>query len=107
MKKILLGACLALTSQLSLAVTDVYRTSSHETYPNRQHDAPTGYLGSCGAEDFDWMIGRGSTSLNYLSNDETRVRIILPGRVYTMEYVPDRLNFHINRQGLVERVSCG
>lgn len=107
MKKLAIALCLALASQSALAVTQVYQTSSKKTYQDRYLPEPVDDLGSCDAEHFAWMVGRGSGPLHYLSNDQSRVRVIVPGHSYTMEYVPDRLNFHINQQGLVERVSCG
>jgi hypothetical protein len=34
-------------------------------------------------------------------------RKVAPGQVYTMEFRPDRLNFDLDRRGIVRRVRCG
>lgn len=34
-------------------------------------------------------------------------RVILPGQVVTQDYQPDRVNFEVDRGGVIERVFCG
>ena len=36
-----------------------------------------------------------------------KVRKLEPGRVYTMEFRPDRLNLRVDRRGVVTSVACG
>jgi hypothetical protein len=37
----------------------------------------------------------------------TVTRTLAPGQVYTMEFLAHRLNFEIDRRGIVRRVRCG
>lgn len=80
----------------------------HPAQPNDYGRAGAGgYLGECPAEKFEHLVGESGSLAQWLSADGNNVRIVIPGRAYTMEYIPDRLNIHLDDKGVIERVSCG
>ena len=38
---------------------------------------------------------------------ELKVRIIEPNTAVTMDYVTDRLNIHVDDEGIILKVTCG
>jgi len=36
-----------------------------------------------------------------------RVRWIQPGDAVTMDYIPERLNVHLDERGIIQRFACG
>jgi hypothetical protein len=42
-----------------------------------------------------------------LATHAALTRNVAPGQVYTMEFRADRLNFDLDRRGIVRRVRCG
>ncbi|WP_208352202.1 I78 family peptidase inhibitor [Pseudaestuariivita rosea] len=63
-------------------------------------------LASCKADEFPFLIGQTTDDL-----EETKilqpVRIIRPGAIVTQDYLPQRMNIHVNNAGTVTRLSCG
>ncbi len=52
------------------------------------------------------LIGQHSTALEKVLILR-QVRIIRAGQMYTQDYRPARINFHINASAKIERISCG
>ncbi|MBL4929148.1 I78 family peptidase inhibitor [Fuscibacter oryzae] len=61
---------------------------------------------SCGAAALQGLVGQPATALQVMRFAHT-VRVIEPGMMVTQDYVADRLNIHIDKQGLISRVVCG
>lgn len=60
----------------------------------------------CGAASYEGLAGRPDTDLERILI-LGQVRIIRPGRPYTDDLRPQRLNFQIGADGRIERVFCG
>ncbi|MEL6838134.1 MAG: I78 family peptidase inhibitor [Pseudomonadota bacterium] len=61
---------------------------------------------TCGARDYANLIGQDVTSLEKVLILGP-VRVIRPGDMVTMDFLPDRINFGIDRDEKVIEVSCG
>ena len=61
---------------------------------------------ACGSEQYQHMIGRTRPDVEELGI-EPPVRIIPHGHFVTLEFLPNRINFRLDEQGLVTRVYCG
>ncbi|MEO1040752.1 MAG: I78 family peptidase inhibitor [Pseudomonadota bacterium] len=59
----------------------------------------------CGAEGYQSFVGQPLASVTY--PNDLRVRVLRPGVMVTMEYVAERMNIHIDEDGIVKRVICG
>jgi hypothetical protein len=55
---------------------------------------------------FDQYIGQ-SVDSEKLETLGRPYRILPPGAMATMDYVPERVNFHVDDKGIVLRVRCG
>lgn len=60
----------------------------------------------CGASGYQRLVGQDSTVLRRMQFGRP-VRVIEPGMAVTMDYAAERLNFWIDKNGLIERVTCG
>ncbi|MDQ6929532.1 MAG: I78 family peptidase inhibitor [Candidatus Eremiobacteraeota bacterium] len=65
----------------------------------------------CNASATGFAIGKHYTTslgerVRKAANART-VRELLPGRIYTMEFMFGRINVELDRHGRVRRVSCG
>lgn len=72
-------------------------------------DGPVPYepdLNACGADGLRGLVGQPESVLQTMRFSQP-VRIIRPGMMVTMDYLPNRLNIHIDRFGMIERIACG
>lgn len=60
----------------------------------------------CGASGYQRLVGQDATVLRRMQFGRP-VRVIEPGMAVTMDYAPERLNFWIDKNGMIERVTCG
>ena len=60
----------------------------------------------CGAAKYQDLVGQDAVILRRRQFG-VRVRVIEPDTAVTMDYMASRLNFWIDRNGLIERVTCG
>lgn len=60
----------------------------------------------CGAGDLAGLIGQPNTVLERMVFDGP-VRVIPPGTAVTMDYMPKRINFELDKKGLIRRIRCG
>lgn len=61
---------------------------------------------TCGAEDFQTALGQSREIIPGLGVSR-EIRIISPGDIVTQEYNPLRMNFYVNGNGIITRVTCG
>lgn len=62
--------------------------------------------GSCGAQHHQDLPGQDATVLERILI-LGQVRVIRPDTMVTTDWVPDRLNFQVDRAGRISRVYCG
>lgn len=83
-------------------------TQSSVADPASEHTAVAGH---CGAALVQKFKGRKLTdALRARIADisgASRVRVIRPGYLYTMEFRPARLRIHVNEQGRITAFDCG
>ena len=60
----------------------------------------------CGALDLQDLVGTPARDLEPAQFNKP-VRVIYPDMAVTMDYNPERLNFDVDRAGLISRVTCG
>lgn len=60
----------------------------------------------CGAYDLQYLVGSPDTVLQTMRFNKP-VRVIPVGSAVTMDYNPDRINFELDRYGMISRVACG
>jgi len=60
----------------------------------------------CGAESRQNLVGTAGAALDRSALPKN-TRIIHPDTVVTMDYLVQRLNVYIGRDGKIERVTCG
>ncbi|MEM0929737.1 MAG: I78 family peptidase inhibitor [Pseudomonadota bacterium] len=70
-----------------------------ETSPEEQEPTP------CGAENYQNFVGKPLAAVTY--PDDLRARVLRPGAMVTMEYVAERMNIHVDDEGIILRVICG
>ncbi|WGV14779.1 I78 family peptidase inhibitor [Fuscovulum ytuae] len=63
-------------------------------------------VNQCGALDVQDLVGTPARELNTAQFNKP-VRVIYPDMAVTMDYNPERLNFDVDRAGLIARVTCG
>lgn len=61
---------------------------------------------SCDANSRAGLIGAPATDLERVLILDP-VRVIRPGQMVTMDYLPDRINFHVGADHRIDRISCG
>lgn len=61
---------------------------------------------NCTAEDYQSLIGEPFSAVDSLITAEN-VRILRPGQMATMDYLPDRLNIELDHNDRTSRVYCG
>ncbi|MFN3824516.1 MAG: I78 family peptidase inhibitor [Pseudorhodobacter sp.] len=70
-----------------------------------QEPAP-GPVASCGAENFQGLVGQHERALRGIRLPEPS-RVIRPGMAVTMDFRDDRLNVDINERRRISRIYCG
>lgn len=63
-------------------------------------------LASCGADRLQYLVGQPGVVLDGMRFSQ-EVRVIQYGTAVTMDYLPQRLNFWLDRRDVIERVVCG
>lgn len=103
MHRLLLG--LALAGSLAACATS---TAAQKTAPE---DNPQVIAMGCMDTPVQWTLGKkpddALIAKAKADANAALVRVIQTGSAVTMEYNGARLNLSVNRQGLIERVSCG
>jgi hypothetical protein len=65
-----------------------------------------GLEGNCGAAEIQGMVGQRVSALGGMSFPGP-VRVIRPGDVVTMDFLPSRLNVELDRRERIIRLFCG
>lgn len=60
---------------------------------------------TCGAEGYQSLVGSPLAAVTLPASLNSR--IIRPGDLVTQDYAEDRINFELDEQGTITRVSCG
>ncbi len=84
-----------------LAVIGVLGACLNST-PDRPKPDPAD---SCGATWMRGLIGQPRTALQSM-NLPVDTRIIGPKEAITQDYVPTRLNFEVDKKGVIEKIAC-
>lgn len=61
---------------------------------------------ACGASDLTYMVGKRAAEIDVSDTAET-VRVIAPDSAVTMDHRPDRLNVHVDDDGVITKLTCG
>ncbi|MEL6376107.1 MAG: I78 family peptidase inhibitor [Pseudomonadota bacterium] len=61
---------------------------------------------SCGIAENEELVGQPIESFDQ-ENWPAPVRVIPPGSIITNDYIANRINFDVDRQGTVTRIWCG
>lgn len=69
-------------------------------------DAPLVGASSCNEDTFAPLVGRSLDVLQTIEIPE-KTRVIAPGAIITMEYLPQRLNVEHNDSGIITKAWCG
>lgn len=92
----------------SLAACSTTSTTAQKSAPE---DTPQVIAMGCMDAAVQWTLGeKPDDALMAKAKADAKaalVRVIQAGSAVTMEYNGARLNLSVNRQGLIERVSCG
>jgi len=67
---------------------------------------PSAEQDTCNAAQYSSLIGAHATDLERTLILQP-VRVIRPDSLVTMDFLPTRLNFHINGRNEIARISCG
>lgn len=62
-------------------------------------------LDACGASAYQYLVGKPGVMLDGMRFSQD-VRVIQHGTMVTMDFRADRLNFWLDRRGVIERVNC-
>lgn len=60
---------------------------------------------ACNASSYNGMVGTSIAAVTLPS--DLNHRIIGPDTAVTFDYVPERLNFHVDRAGKILEITCG
>lgn len=61
----------------------------------------------CYPESIGELVGQPASALENHPDRPADVRLIGPETLVTQEYMPNRLNVHLNRDGQIIRLACG
>ena len=67
---------------------------------------PVDQADACHASELQYLVGQPGAVLHGMRFSQ-EVRVIAYGMAVTMDYNPARLNILLDRQDVIERVSCG
>jgi len=59
----------------------------------------------CGSEGYQSFVGEPLAAVTY--PDDLRVRVIPFGAIVTMDYSAERMNIHLDKEGVITKVICG
>ncbi|MEO1014985.1 MAG: I78 family peptidase inhibitor [Pseudomonadota bacterium] len=91
----------AATQAGAVASSDMTTDGGDVTQSPKGFDDPD----ACGASRYESLIG---TNIAAVTLPEGRkVRVLKPGAIATMDYSPNRLNIHVDEDGVITRVRCG
>jgi hypothetical protein len=65
---------------------------------------PTGEV-ACPADEYQGFVGTSIAAVTYPS--DLNVRVVEPGMMVTQDYVPERMNIHLDEDGTITKVACG
>jgi len=71
-----------------------------------ENQLPTGMNDTCGAVRYHTLLDQDATALERVLILR-QVRIVRPDSIVTQDYLPERMNFHINSANRIARISCG
>ena len=60
---------------------------------------------SCAAENYEALVGNELAAITL--PDDLLHRVIKPNDAVTMDYNPDRMNIHVDANGVITEVECG
>jgi predicted component of type VI protein secretion system len=105
----LLTACVSSQMPISPANDDVDAAPPPPTVaPNGSADGQTA---ACDLDAIQYAIGeplKEMTEARLQSDSSARqVRVLRPGQAATMDHRPDRLNIHLDDQGVIADLRCG
>ena len=69
-------------------------------------DGGIGTTDTCGASDLQFFVGQPASALDAVRLSQP-VRIIRPGEMVTMDFVPERVNFRVGADGRIFEITCG
>jgi hypothetical protein len=67
---------------------------------------PKGLSDTCGAVRYHTLLEQDATALEKVLILK-QVRVIRPKSIVTQDYLPERMNFHVNAANRIARISCG
>lgn len=86
-------------------------TFAEKTKTARPQLATPPVMEGCDASDLTFLIGKTlDATLSARARDASgakSVRVIRPGQMVTMDYVPERLNIEVDATGNITAVRCG
>ena len=109
MKRHMLVTALALTAA-PMASAEIFITPIAPELPPALACEPVGWGNDpsqpCGANWLQGMVGQ-PLSYAYATDAAMNARILRPDAVVTMDYIPHRLNFHVDKADMISRIACG
>lgn len=60
---------------------------------------------ACGASGYQGLVGKNLAAVTL--PDDLNARVLRPGQVVTMEYLPERMNIDVDKTGAIRSIRCG
>ncbi len=76
------------------------------TPPTLAPQPPIPASDTCGAAPHASLVGQDATALERVLILR-QVRVIRPGQAVTLEFLAERLNFHVGENGRITHITCG
>ena len=100
---------------LAIAATGALALSACAPAPVVRGDSPTASTpsqgGSCNITNVGWAVGRvaDNATLAKIKADSgaTDGRVIAPGQAVTQDFIPSRVNVHIDGARNIQKLTCG
>lgn len=92
-------------SPFILAAALVSCAGPGDTEPETPAAALPGAGKTCPAAEYQWLVGEEFSAVSL--PEDLKVRVIRPGQAVTMDYMFERMNIHLDEDGVVLRVACG
>lgn len=117
MKRLILAAALALTAAPMASAQFIATPGQFMPTPEANAHPVIGVGGwtgipqpprndGCGAGSMQSYVGQ-PLSYAYATDAAMNARILRPDAVVTMDYIPHRLNFHVDQADMISRIACG